>query len=112
MTREEFEERMQIQTTVNVYRDLTSEDWAQGLSRLVPQHIQHSIVRWVALGQPAQHGQFVAALLSNDLIQAVTRADETNLAALADICRFLYNYAPSHCFGSTTAYHNWTGMLD
>lgn len=45
-------------------------------------------------------GGFVTALLANDLINAVGRADRENLQALPAICTYIYNELPYTCWGS------------
>jgi len=57
-----------------------------------------SIRRYVDLGIPT--GGFLRAVLANDLMEAVGRADESSLLHLADICRFVYNDIPSNVHGS------------
>lgn len=49
-------------------------------------------------GQPV--GDFLAAVLCNDLAEACGRADEENLRNLPAYTGFLYNEAPSTCHGS------------
>ena len=50
-------------------------------------------------------GQFVHALLSNDLKETVSRHDgRSNLRGLV---KWLYNYAPSSCWGSEENVQNW-----
>ena len=39
-------------------------------------------------------------MLANDLMEAVGRADESSLANLAAICRYVYNDIPSNAHGS------------
>lgn len=53
-------------------------------------------------------GDFLKAVLSNDLINAIHRADMFNLPALVDIVKYLYNDFPGNCWGSPEAYKNWT----
>lgn len=53
-------------------------------------------------------GSFLEAVLSNDLIGAIHKADSFNLSALTDIVKYLYNDFPGNCWGSPEAYKNWT----
>lgn len=52
-------------------------------------------------------GDFLRALLSNNLCEAVVRGDENNQAALVDWVRFLYNEVPSACWGSPAKVDAW-----
>ena len=45
-------------------------------------------------------GGFLIAVLSNDLMGAVSRADSENIVALRDIVAFIYNRCPIDCWGS------------
>ena len=72
---------------------------------LIPDHMHEAITAYVETGRPVGH--FLAAVLSNDLFEAATRADDKNLEALVGWVRFLYNYAPSACWGSPAAVESW-----
>jgi hypothetical protein len=52
-------------------------------------------------------GGFLRAVLSNDLRTACERADAENQRALFDIVAWIYNNAPSNCWGSTAAVAAW-----
>lgn len=52
-------------------------------------------------------GGFLRACLENDLMEAVCRADENNLADIADIARFIYNELPAPCHGSPGHVQRW-----
>ncbi len=64
-----------------------------------------NIAAYINLGQPPGH--FLGAVLTNDLKEAVTRADEGNLATLPAIVGYLYNKAPAHCWGSEDRVKAW-----
>lgn len=49
----------------------------------------------------------MTALLSNDLMTAVTRADTVNLPRLPDYAAFLISTAPVGSFGSAAAFKEW-----
>lgn len=61
--------------------------------------------RWIEHG--ILPGSFLQALLRNDLRNAVGRADGQNIEALAAWVRWLYNYAPSACWGSMVKVQAW-----
>ena len=71
----------------------------------IPEHMQDGMRRYIENGIPP--GSFQRAVLSNDLMQAFARADDVNVAAMADYARFLYNDAPVGCYGSIEAVKSW-----
>lgn len=71
----------------------------------VPQHMREHIRAYVEERRPIGH--FLTALLSNDLKNAALRADNENRAALVDWVGFLYEYAPSNCWGSPEIVAAW-----
>lgn len=72
---------------------------------LVPPHMWSAVERYFLHGAPV--GNFLTALLCNDLMEAIGRADEENVKALPDWARFLYNYAPQGSYGSPKAVEEW-----
>lgn len=64
-----------------------------------------------ALNDYAEHGipvgSFLTAVLSNDLMQAIGRADDGNRATLWQICGYIHNEMPSPCHGSLEAVKAW-----
>jgi len=52
-------------------------------------------------------GGFLRAVLSNDLEQAVTRADKENREALPIIVTWVFNELPSGAWGSYEEYRAW-----
>ena len=52
-------------------------------------------------------GDFLAAVLSNDLMDAVSRADEVNKYRLFDICSYVYNNIPACSHGSRKIVNEW-----
>jgi hypothetical protein len=52
-------------------------------------------------------GDFLMAVLSNDLRNAIGRADEKNLPALPAIVMFLHNEVPARCWGSPERVAAW-----
>jgi hypothetical protein len=61
-------------------------------------------------GYVEQHipvGSFLEAVISNDLKQAVQQADDTNIRNIPAFVGYLYNNAPSECWGSKEKYKRW-----
>ena len=71
----------------------------------IPPHMREHIRAYVEERRPVGH--FLTALLSNDLKNATLRADDENRAALTDWVGFLYEYAPSNCWGSPEIVEAW-----
>ncbi len=57
-------------------------------------------------------GGFLTAVLSNDLTQAVARADDTNIRLLPEYVRYCYNEIPSPCWGSPERVEAWLSDSD
>lgn len=52
-------------------------------------------------------GSFLRAVLSNDLLEAVRRADDEHLKNVAAVAAWVHNFAPSDCVGSTAKVAAW-----
>ena len=74
-------------------------------STMIPRDTKSGIDRYVDHGVPT--GSFLRAVLSNDLFEAIIKADSDNQLALAAICRYVYDYTPNTCHGSPEAVANW-----
>ena len=59
-----------------------------------------------------QPGDFLLAVLTNNLRTSLARADETNKPLLEGIVRWLYNNAPGDCWGSVANVHLWLEESD
>jgi len=87
--------------------------WATRLAQLtkgftacpVPEYMHGAITRWVMEHHPP--GDFLTALLKNDLHDAVVRADDANMHRLRNWVRLLYNFTPTPCCGSPAAFDAW-----
>lgn len=71
----------------------------------VPDHIHEGLIAYIVEGRVP--GSFLAAVLSNDLKNAVAFADDENRCALPQIIRWLYNEAPNPCWGSPEKFGAW-----
>lgn len=72
---------------------------------LVPGHLWAGLRRYFV--ERVEPGHFLVSLLENDLREAVGRADPTSFAALPDLCKFLYNFAPARSHGSKAFVEAW-----
>lgn len=80
------------------------EEAKSGL-HLVPPHLREGILAWAMDARPV--GNFLTAVIENDLREAVARGDENSLTGLKGLVQFLYNYAPSPCWGSPAKVEAW-----
>lgn len=72
---------------------------------ILPEHMVDGMVAWVMDGQWA--GDFLMAVLANDLMGALGQADHINMESLPAYGRFLCNDAPGGCWGSAETVHDW-----
>ena len=71
----------------------------------VPDELIESIRLYVEHGVP--QGDFLAAVIDNDLREACARADERNLPILPAIVAYFYNHCPSNCWGKPGTHRRW-----
>ena len=72
---------------------------------MIPQRTKEALDRYVSERIPTGH--FLQAVLSNNLREALGRADSENIIALFDIVKYCYNEIPSNCWGSPEAVKAW-----
>ena len=77
---------------------------------VIPARMGPALDRWVVNGQLP--GEFLQAVLRNDLREAVGRADAENLAALPAYIGFLYNEAPGASWGSAEKVAAWAARFN
>ena len=71
----------------------------------LPEHLRESIDAYVQHGRPV--GDFLKAVIENDLARAVAMADEEGLHKLVAIVGYLYNRCPASCWGGPIIYRTW-----
>jgi hypothetical protein len=71
----------------------------------IPEHMKASLTGYIERGVPV--GDFLTAVLENNLSEACGRADDENLANLPAYVAYLYNEAPSQCHGSPEKVRAW-----
>src|SRR5262245_54748038 len=74
----------------------------------VPEHLHDGRVLYLLYHLPP--GGFLTAVLSNNLREAIGRADDASAAGLPAIVKFLYNNAPSTCWGSEEYVAEWLAL--
>jgi len=72
---------------------------------VIPDHMMDGLTRYIESGIPPGH--FLSAVLSNDLYEAVSRADDENVKILPAYIGYLVNEAPSNCWGSREKVKAW-----
>jgi hypothetical protein len=73
--------------------------------RVAP-YIRAALDQWGA-GQPHPTGDFLRAVLTNDLYEACVRADPLNAATLREIVLYVRRNLPPECYGSNEKYEAW-----
>ena len=76
----------------------------------IPQRMIEPIKRYIL--QHQKPGDFLMAVLQNDLKNAVGRADDENIDQLPAYIALLYNEAPSQCWGSKKKVIEWLNKED
>jgi len=71
----------------------------------IPDHMTGAIGRYIEHG--ILPGSFLTAVLENNLIEAVGRADSVNVHELPAYVGYLYNEAPADCYGSKELVSAW-----
>jgi hypothetical protein len=71
----------------------------------IPDHMMGAIQRYIEHG--IHPGDFLRAVISNDLREAVGRADDENRRNLPAYVAYFYNEAPTGCWGSSSNYQSW-----
>lgn len=80
-------------------------DDAPQLAAQIPPKILEGLRNYALHHQPT--GSFLRCVLENDLMGAVGRADGQSLAALREICVYVYNCLPAHCHGNREKVAQW-----
>ncbi len=71
----------------------------------IPARMLDAVNRYIQDGDPP--GDFLTAVITNDLREAIARADDHNQINLPAYVAFLHNEAPSQCWGSPEKMKTW-----
>lgn len=71
----------------------------------LPEHCREGVKHYIEEGVPLGH--FLTAVFSNQLVEAFGLADPVNTERMRDYADFLYNEAPSPCWGSKEIVAAW-----
>jgi len=72
---------------------------------MIPALLKRSLDRYAEDHVPV--GDFLTAVLRNNFVDAVCRADDDNVRILPEIARYVYNNLPSQCWGSRKKVEDW-----
>lgn len=75
-------------------------DWG-----MLPERMHGAIQRYLENGIPP--GDFLTAVICNDLTEACSRADDENRHLLFEYVKFFYCYAPTGSWGSKDNFEAW-----
>lgn len=73
----------------------------------IPDEILSDLRVWFLGERPYPFGEFVMAVLSNDLMRACHHADDYNRHILYDYAKLLFNEAPAGCWGTREKVAAW-----
>jgi len=76
----------------------------------IPEHCRGGMRRYVEEG--VIPGEFLQAVICNDLVESFGRADDINSDRLRDYAGFLYNEIPSLSWGSKEKMRAWAKMKE
>ena len=71
----------------------------------IPEHMHGAIVRYIVHGIPP--GDFLSAVISNDLFEAIGRADDKNIKRIDAFVKYFYMEAPAQSHGSERDVERW-----
>jgi hypothetical protein len=71
----------------------------------IPERMHGGLIRYVEQGIPP--GDFLQAVINNDLREACGRADDENKRLLPEYIMWFYNWAPGACWGSPENFKEW-----
>ena len=88
---------------VHLQRDKLENFSMRGLK--IPERMHEGILNYVNHG--ILPGDFLKAIITNDLKEAVNRADDENLDLLVAYVSLFYNHTPFPCYGSKHKMDAW-----
>lgn len=71
----------------------------------IPTNLLVALYNWGKFGYDC--GGFLTAVLGNDLVGAVSRADHISIKLIPDIVKYIYNELPTGCWGSPETVKRW-----
>lgn len=80
----------------------TSQD---SLWNKIPEHLRGGLTRY--LNNHIKPGDFLTAVLTNNLMGAFKTGDEKSLASIKDIIAYLYWEVGMDCYGTQEKFNSW-----
>lgn len=77
---------------------------------LIPEHMRDGVRNYFYHGY--HPGGFLTAVLENDLMGALAKADDINRYALPKYGEFLFNFVPAGSFGSSERVDAWLASFE
>jgi len=74
---------------------------------MIPKETLETLQRYIDRGLPP--GGFLEAVLENNLVDAVVRADSKNREAIPAIVEHIWNKAPARCWANRERVDRWIG---
>jgi len=71
----------------------------------IPPHLLNAMEQYIYNGIPP--GDFITACFENNLSKAVMFADDNSMRSVKNIVKYIFNYTPHLCHGSTEAVRCW-----
>ena len=75
----------------------------------IPDHMMGGVERYIENG--ISPGHFLTAIITNDLREAVGRADDENVKNIPAYVGYFYNEAPLACWGSPESMKAWSNRF-
>ena len=79
--------------------------WSNWCGHRIPKRTLDALERYTL--EHIRPGGFLCAVLENDLMKAVSMADDENEECLSTICKWVYCEAPQSCHGSSKIITEW-----
>lgn len=97
---------MPIELTIDGQLDHYRTEYAFHMMKAdIPEHCRDGLIEYLVEGRSV--GQFLTAIIENNLMEAVKRADDQNRFALWNYAFFIYNHAPVGSTGSKEHMAKW-----
>ena len=93
------------QSVANEFTHLGCGKVLAAICKLAPVHMREGVALYLLRGVPP--GDFLLAVLSGDLFEAVNRADKANKVRLPDFVQLFQTYAPAMAYGSQDKVRAW-----
>ena len=97
-------------TKTNTAYDLYLDEMQRAMrmrETFVPPHMRGPLMLWIT--KAIEPGSFGMAVIRNDLVNALLKADSINRQHLVTIVTWMIDYAPSQCWMDEESIKSWKG---